>query len=98
MKTHAIETLRTLYNAKTIYQRAVVRQVGEANWSLFTSGCGLVHAWFCACLMKHMEHGTYVRQDPLDTSDVDGARPKPLPIRLRSNPFNTKPDILVTPV
>ena len=41
-----------------------------------------------------MDHGTLVRPDPLDTSDVDGARPKPLPIRLRSNhPFNTNADI-----
>ena len=37
---------------------------------------------------------TLVRPDPLDTSDVDGARPKPLPIRLRTNhPFNTNADI-----
>ena len=30
MKTHAIETRRTVYNAKTIYQR-VVRTVGETK-------------------------------------------------------------------
>ena len=41
-----------------------------------------------------MENMTLVRPDPLDTSDVDGARPKPLPIRLRTNhPFNTNADI-----
>ena len=28
---------------------------------------------------------TLIRPDPLDTSDIDGARPKPLPIRLRTN-------------
>ena len=41
-----------------------------------------------------MENMTLVRPDPLDTSDVDGGRPKPLPIRLRTNhPFNTNADI-----
>ena len=41
-----------------------------------------------------MDNMTLVRPDPLDTSDVDGARPKALPIRLRTNhPFNTNADI-----
>lgn len=37
---------------------------------------------------------SFERPDSLDTSDVDGAKPKPLPSRPRSNhPFNTNADI-----